>query len=433
MNNAFLSGRLSLACSLWLANASLFAVPGAHAGGIYLWEIGTPTLGTAGAGWAATPEYASTAFTNPAGTLWREGTELMLSGQLLYGDVSFHDGGESNVAGNNGGNAIGWFPGGGAHAAGILGEDFGWGLSFSGNFGGVLDYRGSWKGRRFVQDVNLLGMNLIPSLSWRANSCLSFGLGLNIMGGYYDFKSAPRAGFLDTDASLKYKDTDVGAGANLGLIYKPTEATTLGLVYTSEVRLKFKDDLRLRDFGPLLQPLENRLDGARTEIKMNVPATATASLQQALTPATSLYANLNWQGWSSFGKVGLEVHDPNQLSASVNRKYRDTWHAALGLRHRLDSGALQGWSLSTGIAYDSSAVRDRDRTADFVTDAAWRFGLGAQKELCPGTTLDIGYTLVWMGDIPIDQQGRPPFSPRLQGEYKDSALHFFGASVQFSL
>lgn len=417
-----------------LAGACLsILAPLANAGGLMVWEIGTPTLGTAGAGWAAMPEDASTAYTNPAGTVWREETQIMASAQLLYGYLEFSNGGESNVPGNDGGNAIEWFPGGGFFAAGRFNDDFGWGVSLAGNLGGSLDYSNHWQGRRFVTETDLIGMSLMPSISWKANDCLSIGLGLNLMTGYYRLESRPRAGLPGGDARLKYDDTHVAPGGNLGIIYRPTDSTTLGLDLTTEVNWNFSYNLRLGGFGPLFEQVFERLDGQRLEIDMDVPKTATVSLQQQLSGDTTLYANLNWQNWSNFGLIGIVIDNPDQTSATVDRNYDDTWHAAVGIRQRFRSGSLGGWALSAGVGYDSSAVENEFRTADVVVDEQWRLGLGAQKEICPGLRMDLGYTLVWMGDTPIDQVGRPPFSPRLQGSYDDYSLNFFGASLQFEL
>lgn len=410
---------------------AISSVPVAHAGGIMLWQIGTPTLGTASAGWAAMPEDAATAFTNPAGTVWRDNTEVRGAAQALYGDVHFTDGGLSNVPGNDGGNPIGWFPGAGAFAAGKLTDDIGWGFAMAGNFGLGLDYTDSWKGRRFVQNVDLLGMSLIPSLSWQVNDCLSLGLGLNAMAGYFSFQSAPRAGLIDEDAYLRFKDLDVGYGGNLGIIYRPVPSTTFGITYTSKVEFDFKDDLKLRDFGPLFERVVGRLDGTRTEIGIKAPATVTASLQQKLTNATTLYANLAWQDWSDYAGVSLALDNPNQTAIKVDRGYQDTGAFAIGLRHEFARGMLDGWYLSTGVALESGMTNESDLTADTVTNKSWTFGLGAGKELCPGVEMDIGYNYGSLGDIDIDQQGRSPFSPRLEGTYEDTVLHFLGGSIQF--
>lgn len=421
----------SLLLPVVLTIGTVGLVPQSNAGGLMVWEIGTPTLGTAGAGWAAMPEDASTAYTNPAGTVWRDETQMMASGQLLYGVLEFSNGGESNVPGNDGGNGIEWFPGGGFFAAGRLNENFGWGFAVAGNLGGALDYDNGWQGRRFVTETDLIGMSLMPSLSWKATDCLSFGVGLNLMTGYYRFESRPRAGIEGGNARLKYDDTDVAPGGSFGIIYRPVEGTTLGLNLTTEVDWNFSYNLRLDGFGPLFEPVAERLGGRRLQIDMDVPQTVTASLQQRLAADTTLYANLNWQNWSDFGLVGIEIDNPAQTSATVDRNYDDTWHGALGVRHQFRSGTLAGWGLSAGLAYDSSMVENEFRTADVVVDEQWRLGVGGRKEICPGLRMDIGYTLVWMGDVPIDQQGRPPFSPRLQGSYDNYSLNFFGASLQF--
>lgn len=46
--------------------ASLVA-PSTHAGGLYLYELGTPDVGAAAAGWAARVQDAATVFTNHSG------------------------------------------------------------------------------------------------------------------------------------------------------------------------------------------------------------------------------------------------------------------------------------------------------------------------------------------------------------------------------
>ena len=274
-------------------------------------------------------------------------------------------------------------------------------------------------------------MSLIPSLSWQVTDCLSLGVGLNAMAGYFSFQSAPRAGLINEDAYLRFKDFDMGYGGNLGIIFRPVNGTTFGITYTSKVEFDFDDELKLRDFGPLFTPIVDRLDGTRTDIGINVPATVTASLQQALTDTTTLYANLAWQDWSEYAGVTLALDNPAQTSVKVDRGYQDTGAFALGLRHELNQGALAGWYLSTGISLESSMANTSAITADTITNKSWTFGLGAGKEICPGVSVDMGYNYLSLGDIDIDQQGRPPFSPRLEGTYEDSALHFLGGSVQF--
>ena len=60
-----------------------------QAGGIALYEIATPDVGLASAGYASRADDASTVFKNPAGMSLLEGTQFQGGLQALYGSVSF--------------------------------------------------------------------------------------------------------------------------------------------------------------------------------------------------------------------------------------------------------------------------------------------------------------------------------------------------------
>lgn len=60
-----------------------------RASGLQLYEIATPDVGLASAGWAARAQDASTLFKNPAGMSLLDGATLQTGLQLTYGDVAF--------------------------------------------------------------------------------------------------------------------------------------------------------------------------------------------------------------------------------------------------------------------------------------------------------------------------------------------------------
>ena len=86
----------------------------AQAGGISLYEIATPDLGLASAGYAARAEDASTVFKNPAGMSQLPGAQFQGGLQALYGSVNFTaDANTSQRLGTDSGeNALGWLPAG---------------------------------------------------------------------------------------------------------------------------------------------------------------------------------------------------------------------------------------------------------------------------------------------------------------------------------
>jgi long-chain fatty acid transport protein len=56
-----------------------------------------------------------------------------------------------------------------------------------------------------------------------------------------------------------------------------------------------------------------------------------------------------------------------------------------------------------GLAYDSSAVSDSDRTFDTPTDESWRLATGVTCTLDRDTELNLGYAFIWMGDMAVAQ------------------------------
>ena len=80
------STRTRVAAALGVA---ALACNSASAGGISLYEVGTPDVGLAAAGYAARAQDAATVLTNPAGMVRLDGDQFMLGAQLLHADLRF--------------------------------------------------------------------------------------------------------------------------------------------------------------------------------------------------------------------------------------------------------------------------------------------------------------------------------------------------------
>ena len=86
----------------------------AHAGGLYLYELGTPDVGAAAAGWSARAQDAATVFTNPAGMTRLEKSELLVGGQPVYLQAEFSPDSNTTTSGSDG-DASTWLPAGGLY------------------------------------------------------------------------------------------------------------------------------------------------------------------------------------------------------------------------------------------------------------------------------------------------------------------------------
>lgn len=385
-----------------------------------LYETGTDNIGLVNAGAAARAQGPSTIASNPAGLSYVEGTEVTAGAQALFGDVSFdQDSASTSTGGNggNGGNALPLIPGGSLFVSHQLDEQWSIGFGSYGDFGLSENYDNDWAGRYFVQNASVAALSLVPSASYRFNDEWSVGLGLKAVYGMLQTQAAiNRApfGLLDrADGQFKYEDNTWGYGANLGAIYAPQPGTRIGLAYTSKVDLDFEDRLDVKGNGPLL----DRLNGKNTKIDMSVPQTATLSLYQQLDPQWALLATVNWQDWSNFGEVYIEVDTSlaGAQSETINAHYKDTYQLAVGTQYQATPKLL--WN--AGLAYDSAAVSDSNRTVTVPMGATWRMGTGATYSLDENTDLNLSWDLIWMGDMPVDQS-KSLSGERLSGQYDNA-------------
>ncbi|WP_095056847.1 OmpP1/FadL family transporter [Pseudomonas sp. Irchel s3f7] len=188
-----------------------------------------------------------------------------------------------------------------------------------------------------------------------------------------------------------------GFGANVGVIFAPQPGTRIGLAYTRQVDLDFKDKPYVKGDGRLLE----RVNNTNTELDTKVPQTVTLSLFQQLDPQWALLASANWQDWSEFGDIGVQV-DTTALgsqSRSVDAGFKDTWHLSLGAQYQ----ATQQLLWNAGVAYDSSAVSDSDRSVIVPMNESWRIATGATYALNKDTDVNVSWAMVWLGDMPVQQ------------------------------
>lgn len=394
----------------------------AQAGGIALYEFGSPDVGLAAAGFAARAQDASTVFTNPAGMSRLDKSQLLGGLQALYGNVQFSPNSGTTPSGDNGGNAVGWFPGGSLFVTQKLGSDWNIGFGVLSYFGLSEQYNNNWVGRYYVQKGTLIGASLTPAVSYRVNNWLSIGAGLNAMYGYLDTRVAVNnIGDRLPDGELKLNDGEWGYGGNFGILVEPKPGTRFGLTYLTQVKLDFSDVPEFNGLGPALETVLRRrgLTTNDLDLSVTVPQMVMFSAYHELNSKWAVMGNLGWQNWSQFGYVDVQINSSDPKSLTVNNDYNDTWHVALGVQYRYSSA----WTFSGGIAYDSSAVDDDKRSVVLPMGEAWRFAMGVQYAVSPTLNLGASYEFMWAGNMPVTQE-RGPLAGRVAGEFNSANFNF---------
>lgn len=145
------------------------------AGGIVLYEIGTPDVGHAAAGRAALGQDASTAVTNPAAMTRLKQSKYLVGLQPFYINLKFDAGPNMTTTGGNGGNGGGISPAAGFYYVHNISSDLKLGVASFSYFGLALDFDDNWAGRYYLEETALLTLGFSPSLGYRVNDWLAIG------------------------------------------------------------------------------------------------------------------------------------------------------------------------------------------------------------------------------------------------------------------
>ncbi len=390
----------------------------ASSAGLWLYETGTPEMGTASAGRDAIANSASTATYNPAGMTRLDRDELMVGIQPLYIKARFDI--DEGSGGGDGGNAGGWVPAASLNYVHELSPELKFGIASGSYFGLGLDFNSDWGGRYFVTEVELLTMMTAFNLGYKVNDNLSIGGGANILYGSLNQKMDWNNQGSVPDGQLKIKDSDIGYGFNLGVLYEFSPSTRIGMTYISEVDLEFEDAVdtsRLNGLPP-------EFNDAEVDMDMTIPQAISLSLFHQLDEQWALLGSVGWQDWSEFGKTDIKTAQNG--GGTDDRNYDDTWSAGVGFHYQWSDP----WKLMAGIHYDSSPVSTSDRTLDQPLDRQIRYGFGAQYKYSRDITLSAAYEFWDTGTAKIDQSGSPG-QGTLKGEFESYYVHFFNINASW--
>ena len=381
----------------------IFGPSAATAGGTYLNEFATPSMGVAGAGQEAYANDASTSFAlhNPAGMTRLDGHELSAGAGLLYGKTEFDPDANTQFSGGDGGNQASLAPVVGTFGVISLTEDLKLGLSVFSLTGASLDPDDDWAGRYEMQEISLLTVTANPSLAYRINNWLSIGAGLTVMYADLEYKLAapavnPPAG---GNSRVKIDGDDWAFGYNFGVLFEPSPHTRLGVTYVSKVEPEFDGDLDVRlGGGPAFT--------ASSKTKLTFPQLVRAGVYHELNQNWALLGSIGWENWSDFDSFDISTSTGGN---SIDTEWKDTYHFSAGIHYR----PTQDWLLQTGFTYDTSPVSNKDRESWLPSDRQIRLAIGAQHQMTE--TLKIGGALEY-----IDLGESKIRSDTLRGDYTDN-------------
>ena len=432
----------------------------AAASGFALIETNARGQGNAYAGAAAHTPDASTIFFNPAGMTDLEGDHLTIAMHKIIPHSSFTNEGSTAAAAFagtpfatlNGENDDGGSPAivPNLYWVKTLSETTKFGLGVNSPFGLATEYADDWAGRYHGVVSDLAIININPSIGYKVNDKLSIGGGIDVMLGTVTLSSAidfgaicmaqfnyetcagigslPQSG--DGFAELTGDNLgDISVGFNLGLKYKISDQSTIGIAYRSEVEMNVEGDA---DFtvptSAAFVYAGNLFVDTGLNATVNLPASFSVSYAHQVDSITYL-ADATWTGWSSYEELRIEYDNNSQPDSVTTNTWEDVMRYSLGLDYQYAEDTIY----RVGIAYDQSPVPSAERRTPRLpgTDRTW-FSFGVSNQLDDGLSIDIGVSHLVMDTAETNNEFEssvPTLAATLTGEYEASVNIF---SVQLN-
>lgn len=381
----------------------------ANAAGFQLAEYSATGLGRAYAGEAAMADNASAQWRNPAMLTYLEGTQVSVGAIYvnpnidIEGDVNFHGSTSSASSDDFAHDAI--IPN--FYLSHQYNEKFAIGLAFGTNYGMETDLGKGFGASHFGNEASVTTMEANLNAAYKVNESISVGGGIRYIIGEGSFGAAapknnvvgqhPVTGdpiSVPQGTALKYMEGDDTAwGWQVGTAWQINENNRIGFAYKSEVELKLEGHAEGLGFGFGTKLSQLRDNGY---MYLNLPATAELASFHQVTDQLALHASFNWTDWSSFEKLEARLDTAGTHMVKVEN-WEDNYRFAVGATYQLDPKL----ALRTGIAYDTSAVSDKNRTITIPeTDRTW-LSIGATYDWTKDFSLDAGFAYIFAKDAPI--------------------------------
>lgn len=439
----------------WLvpATASLALIPtAAGASGFALLEQSASRLGTAFAGTAAAADDATTVFFNPAGMTALSQPEGVVSTSGI--DIGSEFRNDSSVPafaqplGGSGGDAGDWNFVPAAYFALPAGDNLAFGIGVNAPFGLKLVYDADWIGRFQALHSEISTLNINPSVAYRIGERISLGAGIDFqrldaeltndvnysavvaqgvqqLVGAGQLPPATGAAIVAANAGLaghaRVRGDDDAWGFNLGALFELSDQTRLGLSYRSSIdytvgaTISFAAptgaDAIANGIIAAASAAGAPLASGPVRVDLELPDSATVSLEHRFGEKYALLADVAWTGWSSIQELRI-VRDSGTTVSVTPERWKDTWRYALGATYAMNDAL----TLRAGVAFDETPVPDETRTPRLPdTDRTW-VAVGARWQASTSLLMDFGYAHLFSDTVPLHQNaGNAATSALLDG------------------
>ncbi len=416
--------------SFVLLGILLLPATGAFASGFAIIEQSVSGLGTAFATGSATADDASAMYFNPATMTQIKGQQIVSGLHVIVPSAKLNiteakspasavpsiPAVFDDISGGNGvnGGVTGVVPN--LYYVNNQGNGLAFGLGINAPFGLATKYSKTWIGRYHAVESDVKSININPAVAYQVTDKLSVGAGFNAMymdvtlssmvnGGLAAFSATSGAvgtpNSTSDDIFIENKADDWAYGYNLGLTYQVTDSTRLGLAYRSKVKQELEGTTRTT-VPSSVSILAAAFTDQNVNGKIDLPASASLSINQRVNDKLVLMGDISWTDWSSFKELTLNFEGAGiggNPSTTTVENWNDSWRYSIGAAYQYND-ALK---LRCGLAYDQTPIPDAEHRTPRIPgeDRTW-LTLGGGYKFTDKITTDFAYAHLFVDDSDLN-------------------------------
>lgn len=276
-----------------------------------------------------------------------------------------------------------------------------------------------WIADSVSRSAKLFSLNITPTVAYEIMPGVTIGAGLQIQ--YLSVKRLksdvnPAPGGLGPSSNLT--GSDVAVGFTLGVNFKPTATTSVGIGYRSSIDHELEGSLRLP--GPAILPITADVE---------TPDKVTGSIRQELGSNMRLLATVEWTNWSKLTRSPVYGTAPIG-GVTLEFDWEDGWFFALGGEIDVNDKL----TIRAGGAYEISPIDQPTSRLTQLPDAdrIWA-SVGATYKWNEAMTFDFAYSHVFVDDARFARSPSSDINPTLFAGTADSAVDIISVGMKMRL
>ena len=400
---------------LTAAVAAATLASGAQAAGFYLKEQSVVGQGRAFAGSAAGTDGASAAYFNPAGLIGVE-NQVELGVHYIKPDVKVTNngssvtyplllGGGTMVGSRDSASPYSGKPVPNAHYVHAVNDTNVLGVAVGAPYGFSNDYGADVFNQADHRKVEFKTLEATISLARKLSEKTNISVGLVRQSIELDQDKLSSS---TPNADGKLKGDSVDYGYMVGIQHKPSDTTTIGASYRSQVT----------------HTLDGTLGTTPVTAPFQLPDIFAAGIAHSISDRTRVYADATWYGWSAYSTQPIKRKSDSVTLSTVQSNYDNTMSFGVGIEHDYEDGL----TARAGIMVDPTPTNDVDRTtASPDSDRTW-LTAGLSKEMNEGLTIDAALTHIMADNTQVNKEIKALEVPPFNG----ASLGFVRANVKGS-